>query len=207
MDQIPEQAIFIIVFLIIGVVRWFLENRALRNQPPEAEVWEEQDFIERASPIAPNRSSGGLDELYSQARQEIQERQSSPPTPESVQEMLREYQQPKAVVPPPIPTLATLPTLPRQQPALPPQQERLKAAPRMPSKAASSSTNAYELKKVRRPVLTAAQQQAIVNFEQMGQKRQPLGESNSRIRQLLQNPQSARDAIILSEILGKPKGA
>lgn len=192
MDQIPEQAIFIIVFLIIGAVRWFLENRAGANRPPADELWEDPDLIERASPIVPNRGPGGLGELYEQARKEIQERQSSRTAPELVTKELRQNQ-----AAPPLP-----PSLPgRNAPAA------AKATASRFSKPSVTTPNAYDLKKVRRPVLTAAEQQAIVNFEQMGHQRKAPNESNSRVRKLLSNPQAARDAIILSEILNKPKGA
>lgn len=192
MDQIPEQAIFVIVFLIIGAVRWFLENRAQRNRPPEEELWEEPDLIERASPISHSRRPEGLEDLYKQARREIQERQSREASADSVREKLQEYRAPQQA-PPPLP-LETRPK-PIQKPSL--KTEAAKGP----------VPNAYELKKVRRPVLTAAQQQAVVNFEQMGQEKKPLDETDSRIRRMLLDPKAARDAIILTEILGKPKGA
>lgn len=183
MDNLPENAIFIIVFLAIGAVRWFLETLGKKKQPPVHEHWEEDDYDDQADQATPRSS---LEELYDEARKEILDRQNRQiPEPE----VLRRQLSGETLAPPPLPPVAEPPK------AVPPAVK----APRKEVEAP------YQLKKVRRPVLSPAEQQALVNLEKMGHQPKPLSASNTRIRKLLSDPTSARDAVILSEILGKPK--
>lgn len=180
MDNLPDNAIFILVFLAIGAVRWFIERAGNKNQPPPPEHWEEYDYEERADQVTPR---GGLQDLYEEARLEILDRQNRQlPDPTDLGG--------SPLAPPPLPPIAPPKTV---APAAKPAKKEADAP--------------YQLKKVRRPTLTAAEQQALVNLEQMGHQKAPLSESNNRIRKILSDPTSARDAIILSEILGKPKSA
>jgi hypothetical protein len=56
----------------------------------------------------------------------------------------------------------------------------------------------------RKVQLSSEQKAAAARFEQLGQvKRRPTAQSY--VRKLLSSPQSTRQAIILAEILGKPK--
>lgn len=183
MDNLPENAIFIIVFLAIGAVRWFLEAAGKKKQPPAQEPWEEYDYQEHADRASPRSS---LEELYDEARREILDRQNRQiPEPE----VLRRQLGSETPAPPPLPPVA----------------ESAKATPPVVKAPQREAEAPYQLKKVRRPVLSPAEQQALANLEKMGHQPKPLSASNNRIRKLLSDPTSARDAVILSEILGKPK--
>ncbi|MDB4353935.1 hypothetical protein N9Z02_01385 [Akkermansiaceae bacterium] len=63
---------------------------------------------------------------------------------------------------------------------------------------------------VRQPVLSAAEKQALANLKKASSMptratSPPLGTARTRARRVLSSPYAARDAIVLSEILGKPK--
>jgi hypothetical protein len=188
MFGIPEEAIFVIVFLVIGAIRWIAENIAKKNSGPQHGEWDEEEGYHPGGSTAHS-----LEDLYEKARQEIRQRQSGPATPEQVREKLHEYQ---ASAPPPLPPAQPTPPKIQKTPA------------------PSIENNPYQLKKVDRPKLTAEQKRALANYEKHTKQSQetPSGDaartaSGVRIREMLQSPQAARDAIILSEILGKPKGA
>ena len=182
--DLPENVIFIIVFLIIGAVRWFLEN-VKKGKPPQSQHWEEYDYEEHADTVTPQKSS--LEDLYKEARRDILDRQNRQlPEVEIVDPHFEPVQPPTP--PPPLP--------PSQGMA----QQAIEATT-LPSEDAP-----YQIKEIQRPSLTPAEQQALVNLESMGQKETPKSASNNRIRKLLSDSTAARDAVILTEILGKPKG-
>lgn len=177
MDDIPFQAIIIIVFLIVGAIRWVLENILGKKNQPTQEHWEEYDYEERADYAQPKTNS--LEDLYEEARREILDRQNrKAPEPEVVREKLNEYQEPSS--PPPLPSTPGKVRI--NQPA-PVQKEE------------------------KRPTLTEAQKKAAESFQQLSEKKTPTARSRSRVSELLSSPAAARDAIVLAEILGKPKGA
>ncbi len=180
MDDLPLQPIVIIVFLIIGAIRWFIENAIKgKKQPPPPEHWEEYDNEERADTINPRH--GSLEDLYEEARREILDRQNrNTPEPATVQEQLQDYHTPSA--PPPLPETQHTPSPPTQ-----------------PSK------KEPQLRSVQRARLTKEEEQAIANFQKLGQKPNHKRASSFKIQELLSSPTAARDAIVLSEILGKPK--
>ena len=171
--------IIVIVFLVMGAIRWVLENLAgKKNPPPEPQEWEEFDYEkeEQAS------RGGSIKDLYEEARREILERQNSPaPEPVVVPTQRREN------APPPLPAKARI-----NRPSPP-------AAPAAPEK-----------KKVQRRPVTEQQAKAAAAFEQHSKEDKRaanVAASSSRVRKLLASPTAARDAIVLAEILGKPKGS
>ena len=149
-EEIPSQAILIIVFLIIGAIRWVIENVLGKKKQPPQEHWEEYGYEERADYAEPQTHS--LEDLYEEARREILDRQNQrTPEPEVVQEKLSEYQQPPSAPPP-----------------LPPVQGKVRINTPAPPPASSPSPSLQ--KSVKRPALTEAEKQAAEAFQQLGQK-------------------------------------
>ncbi|WP_411845404.1 hypothetical protein AAFN60_16935 [Roseibacillus persicicus] len=176
MDDFPFQLVVVIVFIVIGVIRWFLEN-VLGRKPgqQQPEHWEEYDYDERADTVQPRSNS--LEDLYEEARREILDRQNrNNPEPEVVQEKLNR-------TPPPLPPVPGKARINRPEPVRP--------TPPKPPKPT---------------VLTDAQKKAASDFQQLGKKAKQATRQKSRVKEILSTPSSARDAIVLAEILGKPKG-
>jgi hypothetical protein len=128
-----------------------------------------------------------LEDLYEDAREEISERQAKQyPTEQELQARFggQQIRTITPAIPPAIPGAPTPPPIPG---ALPPR--------RTPS----------------RPVLSKAEQDALKRLQARqakgGARSARRSRSQSRVRELLATPSSARDAIVLSEILGPPKGA
>ncbi|GHC62946.1 hypothetical protein [Roseibacillus persicicus] len=187
MDDFPFQLVVVIVFIVIGVIRWFLENvlgRKPSQQQPEH--WEEYNYDERADTVQPRSNS--LEDLYEEARREILDRQNrNNPEPEVVQEKLNR-------TPPPLPPVPGKARINRPVPA------------QTSSQKAQSSFQATAQKSLKRTVLTDAQKKAASDFQQLGKKAKRATRQKSRVKEILSTPSSARDAIVLAEILGKPKG-
>jgi hypothetical protein len=162
LNEIPGQAIIVLVAMVIGAVKWFLEQ--VRG-PGDAD--------------AADRASEDFEDLYEEARREIQERQARTPR--------ESFEPPPFSGPPPI----VVDTLPGSAPAPPPLPDWQK--------------------KVVKPTLSKAEQEALSRFQQQStasrRPRRASEHAGSRIRKLLSSPGSARDAIVLSEILGPPKGS
>lgn len=176
-------AIIVIVFLLIGAVRWVIENFGKKNQPTERELWEEQNHEERPDYNQPKKSS--LEDLYEEARREILERQNQPtPPPEVLQE--RRNNSRTTPPPPPLPNKAPVvrrpPELKTSKPATPP--------------------------KVKRQTLSDEEKKAAAAFEKHSsqKKNKSSNPSGSKVRDLLKTSSAARDAVLLTEILGRPKG-
>ncbi len=130
-------------------------------------------------------------DLYEETRQEIVERQQrqspppQPPTPHppaqqpmSILDLIVPHSRTKAATAPPPPVPATPPPVP-------------------------TTTKTAE-----RPTLSAAEQAALLRVQQRGMT----GKSQSAvkrtpIKQMLSSPAATRDAIVLREILGPPKGS
>lgn len=126
-----------------------------------------------------------LEEIYDDFRDEIRRRQTTvqPPAPAPT------HNAPAAPVPPPLPGAQV------------PQ-------PRPPAPAALvEEPPAPQLFQTKKPELTEAQKAAAERFEQLGQKKRVRTHATGPIsaRALLSNPQSARQAVILHEVFGKPK--
>ena len=178
MEDINFNLIIVIVFLVIGAIRWVIENALGKKPPPEPQEWEEYDYEQQEE--ASQSRGGSLKDLYDEARREILERQNRPvPEPEVV---LPQRNQP---APPPIPGKARI------------------------NRPAPTPAPAIESKKVKRRPVTEQQARAAAAFEQHSKEDKraaTVAASDSRVRKLLASPSAARDAIILVEILGKPKG-
>ena len=121
------------------------------------------------------QSSSSLADIYEQYREQIRDEQTTLQT-ERVQEVAK-------ATPPPIPQ----PSTPKAQPLAAPMQQSF-----------SSS----------KPQLTKAQREAAERFENLtksGKQAQTTSDANATIRALLSSPSSAKQAVILTEILSKPK--
>lgn len=186
MPDIDGRVILLILFVVISAVKWLIEKIQTKDQAAEQE-----------------EPPGNLETLYDEYRDEIRQRQT---------ELQRRQ---AAQTPPPIP-VQTPAQAPARAPARPP------ASPPM----AASAPSAYALRqstpisapvstpaskaqpapsfKPRKTTVSAEQQAAASRFEQLSSgKSKP--SPQSYVRTLLSNPQSTRQAIILTEILGKPK--
>lgn len=126
------------------------------------------------------------DDPYELHREEIVRRQRGEAKPEiwsQLESMLVESRQPTRPTPPPIPQREITPPPPQSVPFQPP--------------------------KVVVPKLSAAEQSALANFQKNNAafpRRTHRRHPKTGLRAALANNESTRQAIILSEILGKPKG-
>ena len=186
MPDIDGRVILLILFVVISAVKWLIEKIQTKDQAAEQE-----------------EPPGNLETLYDEYRDEIRQRQT---------ELQRRQ---AAQTPPPIP-VQTPAQAPARAPARPPASPPM-AAPAPPAYAqrqstpisAPISTPASKAQpapsfKPRMTTVSAEQQAAASRFEQLSSgKSKP--SPQSYVRTLLSNPQSTRQAIILTEILGKPK--
>jgi len=186
MPDIDGRVILLILFVVISAVKWLIEKIQTKDQAAEQE-----------------EPPGNLETLYDEYRDEIRQRQT---------ELQRRQ---AAQTPPPIP-VQTPAQAPARAPARPPASPPV-AAPAPPAYAqrqstpisAPVSTPASKAQpapsfKPRKTTVSAEQQAAASRFEQLSSgKSKP--SPQSYVRALLSNPQSTRQAIILTEILGKPK--
>lgn len=127
-------------------------------------------------------------DLYEETRQQIQERQARQyPSRQEAQQRLEEYAPEPSIFEP----VSTLPPI-------------LSAPPPIPRPARSARP-----KPTRPPALSSAEQAALkrVQTHGMGGHSQRKRATRSPVRRLLSSPTAARDAIVLREILGPPKGA
>lgn len=154
------QIYIVIAFMVIGGVRWILEQINGAGKQPDATEDEDDPYADS-------------EDLYEEARREI---------------IARQHQLPQPSAPPPIPI-------------------PLVVQPSTPSAPPLSDWN----RSVKAPPLSATERVALAKFQvhpgassRHTPQRRTTG---SRIKTLLATPSSARDAILLSEILGPPKGA
>lgn len=188
MSEDGFQFIIVIVFLVIGAIRWVINNLLGKNQASESEQWDESGAGER-----PQKSS--LEDLYEEARREILDRQNhNSPQQEVVAEKLRDYRSP--VTPPP--------PVPRPSANRPPP---LASATRA-QVAYSRPATPPPIAKTKPRQLTEAEREAAAAFEQNSphKKRKTRRSDGQSVRQQLANPKAARQAVILTELLGSPKG-
>ena len=185
-ENIDGRVILLILFVVISAVKWLIEKIQTKDQAAEQE-----------------EPPDNLETLYDEYRDEIRQRQT---------ELQRRQ---AAQTPPPIP-VQTPAQAPARAPARPPASPPV-AAPAPPAYAqrqstpisAPVSTPASKAQpapsfKPRKTTVSAEQQAAASRFEQLSSgKSKP--SPQSYVRTLLSNPQSTRQAIILTEILGKPK--
>jgi len=133
-------------------------------------------FMEQAKKRnQPDETSESLEEIYDDFRDEIRRRQTEVQLPEQ----LFASQPAHTPVPPPLPTATEY----RPDP-LPPQR------------------------KVNKPKLSAQEKEALARLQQQSAA-QPTRviqrQRHASLRQMLGSPQTARQAILLHEILGKPR--
>ena len=181
MPEIDGRVILLIVFVTISAVKWLMEKIQGGNQPePEEE---------------PNSN---MENLYEQYREEIRQRQTKlqkkPPTPT-----------PPAPPPPPAPPALPVSATPQPQRSpdayRQPNQQRPATSLERPVNAKQSAAPVYTPRKT---VVSAEQRAAASRFERSSSSRRKPSAQNY-VRTLLSTPESSRQAIILSEILGKPK--
>lgn len=177
MPDLDPNALIILVIMIVGGLKWLIETIKTVRRPEEDEPDSEGPFVD----------------LYEETRREIQERfgrqeeepaESSDTSPASQREATSSSFHPIAAPPPLVPSKVAAP------PPLPP--------------------GAVPLKKPVRPVLSEAEKAALKRVERRGldsrSQRQRRRAPASKVRQLLSSPKAARDAIVLREILGTPRG-
>jgi hypothetical protein len=167
LNDLDSRVVFALVIMVIGAIRWFLEQVREKKGGQDATEQASEDF----------------EDLYEEARREIQTRQAQAPQQPSTPPPIAPPFPVKAVVRPASTTAAAPP------PPLPDWQRT-----------------------VVKPTLSKAEQAALSRVQQQssgphqGQGRRT-DQNGSRIRRLLSSPGAARDAIVLGEILGPPKGA
>ena len=129
---------------------------------------------------SPHETSESLEEIYDDFREEIRQRQTQIQQPEN------EFVQ-QAQSPPPIPV-----TIPQQREYVPdpiPQPREVRKP---------------QLSKQEKAALASLQQQSFPQPSR-GSSRNRARDANASLRKLLASPQSARQAIVLREVLGKPR--
>jgi hypothetical protein len=170
-DDLSPNVIIILVVMVIGGLRWVIEQIKGKNRDQEESPTSE------------------FEDLYEEARLEILERQGQiNPDPEEVSRQLETTTvvRPAFIstprtgsAPPPIPVGTVTPPPIRQQP--------------------------------KKRVLSAAEKEALANFEALARKsstkRRGRSSVSAHVRQLLSSPTNAQDAIVLADILGPPKGS
>lgn len=177
--------VIVIIFLLMGVIRWLKESFSRGKGTQEREHWEEYDYEERADQVKPQPSS--LEDLYEQARREILDRQNrNAPQPEVIEEKLSGYRTPAPpAAPPPLPGKARV-----NKPPVTFKESKPVALPQ-----------------VNRATLSAEEEKALAAFQELSsKKRKKTTPTGSKVSDLLSSPSAARDAIVLTEILGTPKG-
>ena len=186
--------VIVALFLIMGAIRWVVDHLKKGSRPPHQEQSDNYSHPERPE----QAQTRDLDDLYEEARREILNRQNkNTPQPEQVAEKLSEYSTPPNTPPPPVPERARF-----NRPALPPKTPATPAPPL-----------SYSDRKVERPKLSAAEEEALAAFQTQSLEEfsydvrpQKKSSDHSRVKALLRSPSAARDAMVLTEILGKPKG-
>jgi hypothetical protein len=169
-EDLNPNVIIILVVMVIGGIRWFIEQLKGTNRNED------------------DAPTSEFEDLYEEARIQILERQAQMDAdPEEVARQLGtgSMLQP-VVVPPPAPVAP--PPIPVGGITPPPIRDKPK-----------------------KRVLSAAEKEALANFEALSRKKSPAGRRkrssvSAHVRQLLSNPTSAQDAIVLADILGPPKG-
>lgn len=178
--DIDPQAIILLVFMVIAFLKFVGENLKAKNQQEE--------------------EPGDIEELYERTREEILDRQrsASPPSGEtspagrkapeqlSILDFFTPVSQPQPEpslpsTPPPLPDETTAPPLPEREPVTSPTP-----------KPSLSTAEAAALERIRQAENQPTRSRRTI-------RRRP-------IRELLTSPAAARDAIILGEILGTPRG-
>lgn len=92
------------------------------------------------------------------------------------------------------------------------RQQQAESPPPLPNAAPVVFEKPYNPPVVKKPKLSAAEKNALENFQKTTPSRKkssPIGigsTARARARRVLSSPNAARDAIVLSEILGPPKG-
>lgn len=126
-----------------------------------------------------------FEDLYEEARREIVARQGRPHEEQASPPPVQQAQRAPAPVP--------------QHRAVATPSRTTSAPPPLPS----------WQKKVTKPNLSAAEKEALARIQQQSgtSKKKRIRSDGSRVRQMLNSPSAARDAIVLSEILGPPKSA
>ncbi len=178
--DIDPQAIILLVFMVIAFLKFVGENLKAKNQQEE--------------------EPGDIEELYERTREEVLDRQRSvsPPSGEtspagrkapeqlSILDFFTPVSQPQPEpslpsTPPPLPDETSAPPLPEREPVTSPTP-----------KPSLSTAEAAALERIRQAENQPTRSRRTI-------RRRP-------IRELLTSPAAARDAIILGEILGTPRG-
>ena len=186
MPDIDGRVILLILFVVISAVKWLIEKIQAKDQAAEQE-----------------EPADNLETLYDDYRDEIRQRQT------------RLEKRQAAQTPPPIPAQAAAQAAaqaPARAPARPPASPPMAAvapsayAQRQSNHVSTPASKAQPAPsfKPRKTTVSAEQQAAASRFEQLSSG-QSKPSPQSYVRALLSNPQSTRQAIILTEILGKPK--
>jgi len=180
MPEINGHVILLIIFVVISAVKWLIEKIKTSD-----ETWEGEE------------PPGAIENIYEQYREEIRNRQTKLKQKKRAQQMQRAETPPQqAQTPPPLPPIQSQRSEPDHwtpppgpKPLVQPAVQRIEPTPTY---------------KPRKTVVTAEQQAAASRFAQRSiSPRQP--SAQQYVRKLLSSPQSTRQAIILAEILGKPK--
>ncbi len=176
-DDINPNVIIVLVVMVIGGLRWVIEQArgGKEEEPPPTSEFED---------------------LYEEARLEILERQAK--IDANTEDVSRPFETATVIRPAAIPprTVSTPPPIPVGATTPPPV--RRETPRRTPEH------------KPRKRVLSAAEKEALANFEALAKKpakrrRAARSSVSVHVRQLLSNPTSAQDAIVLADILGPPK--
>jgi hypothetical protein len=175
MDNISIEVIFVLIVMIVSAIKWVAENvLAKKGGPP---------------PLDGEGGGSTLEDLYEEARREIQERQSRRYPEADQAEEAETYWDGRQVEPPPVAKVVP-PPLPSALVSPPPFDQH---------------------RQIQRPKLTAAEKSALERMQKREQKGRRKGRrpaaGHTDLRSLLQSPSAARNAIVLREILGPPKGA
>ena len=138
-----------------------------------------------------DQADASFAELYEEAREQFLERQARQHAQQEAPEQVAQQRIIEPVTPPPsVPAPPPLPGRPR------------------PLVTQAQPTRSVPAKPLQRPVLTAAEMAALERVQERDiGLRSRRRSTRTSVRQMLASPAATRDAIVLLEILGPPKGA
>lgn len=189
-EHIDPQVVFVIVALVIGALQALWEKRKRSRAARELD--------RQAGPAADRRrgdkgpaKAGTFRELYEEYRRQVTAGQAPPPG------------QPETLTPQPAPEPAQPPPLPAARPA------RAKSVDAAPEPWAKEAPAPWQTPRIRRAqeVLGPQELAALARLQQHSRRHPaPPPAPPAAARRLLASPTAVRDAIIVRELLGPPKG-
>ncbi len=190
-EHIDPQVVFVIVALVIGALQALWEKRKRSRAARELDR-EAGPAADRKQGDKGPAKGGTFRELYEEYRRQVTAGQATPSGP------------PKTLTPPPQPT-----PKPAQPPPLPTAKPvRAKPVDAAPERWAKEAPAPWQPPKIRRAQEQLSPQElaALARLQQRSRRHPEPHPPAAAARRLLASSTAVRDAIIVRELLGPPKG-